>query len=75
MRELIGMCIDNTTTISSSMVMSLQINDSMNKIKSTIDSQNKLYDPEQLRLMKEAIGVVRDKYTEYMYQADKRPKL
>lgn len=46
MRELIGMCIDNTTTISSSMVMSLQINDSMNKIKSTIDSQNKLYDPE-----------------------------
>ncbi len=64
MADLIGMCIDNTNQISTTIGITLQINDRMNSINNIMDieEQNKQQNPtrELLDQIQNGIGEIKD---------------
>ena len=69
MADLIGMCIDNTNQISTTIGITLQINDRMNSINNIMDieEQNKQQNPtrELLDQIQNGIGEIKDQYAKF----------
>lgn len=69
MSDLIGMCIDNTNQISTTIGITLQINDRMNSINNIMDieEQNNTKNPtrELLDEIQNGIGVIKDQYAKF----------
>ena len=78
MSLLLGVCIDNTSQIESSVGMALQVDEIMLKIKSLMGGdqgdEQKSRD-EELTEMCSSIKKVRQGYGDYMNQANCRPKM
>lgn len=82
MKELIGMCIDNTSQISDTIGVTLKITEKMNLIKKYMneeeDASKNEDGPNSGDLLEDigtALGTVKSKYAEYCHAVEKRTKL
>lgn len=84
MKELIGMCIDNTSQISNTIGVTLQITDTMGKINGLMTKEENASqskdgqgpsDGDLLEDIGQALGKVKNDYSEYCNKIEKRQKI
>ena len=74
------MCIDNTSQISNTIGVTLQINETMNKISGLMETeeQSKEVKPNTEDLLQDigaSLGAVKQEYGDYCTKLEKRPKM
>jgi hypothetical protein len=80
MKDLIGMCIDNTSQISNTIGITLDINDTMSKINGLMETEedSKNTRPNQGDLLEsigQSMGLIKQDYNDYCNKIEKRPKM
>ena len=80
MADLIGMCIDNTAQISTTIGITLSINDKMSAIQNIMETEekNKTQNPtiEMLDQIQSGIDVIKEQYKKFQAVADReKPSL
>lgn len=74
MKQLLGMCVDNTMQIEGQVSMAIKINEKVQAVDALLESD----DNDRTILhqqMQEAIAAIRDKYGAYQGQVHHRPKI